>query len=255
MFCGSKLDTHSLGNHTSDTTDTLCCTCSPQYLPAHAYANNFRDFGCSHNPDMHTPAPIMPQQQNTKPSRNCVRTCVLDLRFVVRLLGCAAERLTWHFGLFEIQSQPLEQPPLPRFWLRRLFRVKWRSQCLKATASLRHLARLLQTPLYGYVRETSRSRWGRWSQRAASSVNVCLHGPSQVDSPPNTRLSSSETKWKKRCRLQGPTKDEGFHTEHKDEATEYWEGAGRELHCALLARRAWSVHTRCTHIKKSMSPL
>ena len=81
-------------------------------------------------------------------------------------------------------------------------------------------------------------------------MNMCLHGPSQVDSPPNTRLSSSETKWKKRCRLQGPTKDEGFHTEHKDEATEYWEGAGRELHWALLERRAWSVHTRCTHINE-----
>ena len=72
---------------------------TPQTYSA-ANANNFRDFGYSHNPDMHTPAykPITPQQQHTDPSR---------LRFV---------------GPLRIPASGIL--------------VKWRSQCMEYMGSM-----------------------------------------------------------------------------------------------------------------------
>ena len=219
---------------------------------------------------MHTPAykPITPQQQHTNPSRSCVRTCVLDLRFVVPLLEFFTLLRNPASGI--LKSRRWRTGPPLSLW-RRLFRVKWRSQCLKTTASLRHLARLLQTPLYGYVKESSRSRWRRWSQRAESSVNMWAFTSGQSakhkiefkrdkveKTPPPPRPYEAIN------RQTGMYKGdyeyfEGFHTEDEDEAKEYWRGAGRELHWTLLERRAWSVHTRCTQgahtSMKSMIPL
>ena len=75
---------------------------------------------------MHTPAykPITPQQQHTNPSRNCVRTCVLDLCFAAaRVLHIIAqpqikeeEEEDRTSGILKsrrmrTRPQPLEQPP------------------------------------------------------------------------------------------------------------------------------------------------